>query len=94
MELEKLKAQGEANGQAAAIAEQERAKTHREKVMGDIEAIKAQGEEDRKTIAFQAQFTFKEQEDKDTRKLTADVVNKSMDKRLENETPAVQQGNV
>lgn len=94
MELEKLKAQGEANGQAAAIAEQERAKTIQQQTMADIAVIQAQGEEDRKTIAFQAQFNMQQQEDKDKRKMMTDASMKLLDKGLENNNTPQPQANI
>lgn len=94
MELEKLKAQGEANGQAAAMAEQERAKTMQVKAAVEKELIVAQGEEDRKTIAFQAQFNMKAQEDKDVRKLQSDASLKIVDKQLENNNAPQPQTNI
>lgn len=94
MELEKLKAQGEANGTAAAIAEQEKAKTIQIEAQAKKMLIAAQGEEDRKTIAFQMQFNMKQQEDKDIRKLQADASLKVMDKGLENNNNPQPQANI
>jgi len=86
-QLEQMDAQGKANGEAAVMAEQARAQTSQIKLQGDLAKIAAQGEEDRKTIAFQAKFDMTRDEEKDTRKLGSDVVQKGMDAAIEGKIP-------
>jgi len=97
--MEEFEVQGKSNAEAAKVAEQERRLTMQAKMEGDLMKIAAQGEEDRKTIEFQAQFDSKRDEDKDTRKFGSEVMHKSLDKQLESaqgdgQGPELNQGQV
>ena len=83
-----------ANGKAAVMAEQEKAKTMQMKLQGDLAKIAAQGQEDRKTIEFQSNFNEYSNKEKDKRKLGAELINKQMDAEINapatNEAPQQQ----
>ena len=93
-QMEQMEAQNMANGKAAVMAEQEKAKTMQMKLQGDLAKIAAQGQEDRKTIEFEANFNEYSNKEKDKRKLGAELINKQMDAEINapatNEAPQQQ----
>jgi hypothetical protein len=81
-EMQKMKAQGEANGQAAQMAAQAAQQTEQVKLQAKLAVIAAQGEEDRKTIQFQAKFDLERDGQKAANDMGKDVMNKGLDTGL------------
>ena len=81
-QMQQVEAQSMANGKAAVMAEQEKAKTMQMKLQGDLAKISAQGEQDRLTIEFQATFDMERDKGKDKRNLGGDMMKKAIDAQI------------
>jgi hypothetical protein len=95
-EMEKMQQQGQANGEAAVMAEQARLQTAQAKLQGDLAKIAAQGQEDRKTLELEYQLKMEENKRNAGQKLGADIATKAVDTALTQQQGLAdqQEGNV
>jgi hypothetical protein len=83
-QIELQEAQGKANGEGAMMAEQARAKTMQLSLQKEMQLLAVKAEEERKTLTHEYELKLKLADAMAGQQLTNNVIDKSLDKSLEN----------